>query len=173
MRSTTATLLVLGTVLAGPWGTAAAQPPAAPPPPPPATALLTLTTMPNGWQSRTDLRAQLEVFADGRAVKVPDATAPTRDPNTPPQRIGGHIPTDVLAASVAETKSLAAVDLGTPGATDQGSQIIDLLPQQPDQDVHVVMYAPDATEGLSAEQQAARKRFADLFRKLLDSFVKD
>ncbi|QIS13474.1 hypothetical protein [Nocardia arthritidis] len=152
------------TPLASGSGVAAAAP-AAP------VALLTLTTWPGGWQGRTDLRPILEVSADGRAVKSPDAADPNRGSDKAPQRVDGHIPADVLSAAVTETKAVAALDLGMPSNSDQGSQIIDLMTQAPDQDVHVVMYAPDSTENLSAEQQANRKRFSELYRKLVDAFV--
>ncbi|MFE7800251.1 hypothetical protein [Nocardia sp. NPDC057440] len=172
MRRTKSALMVLVVALAGSWGTASADPaPDAPSPAAPAVALLTLTTMPSGWQSRIDLRPALEVYPDGRAIKTPDATAADRVPSTPPQRLNGTVSPDVLNAALAEIRALATLDLGIPNATDQGTQIIDVMPQQPDQDVHVILYAPELTEGLTTEQQAARRQFADLYRKLLESFV--
>ncbi|MET9284144.1 hypothetical protein [Nocardia beijingensis] len=177
MRVTKAVLLVVTLIVAVGSGAATADPaldrPSALPPIAAPLALLTLTTIPDGWQARTDLRPQMEVFADGRAVSSPDAVAPERRPETPPKRIDGHIPSGVLSAALAETKALATVDLGVPKATDQSSRIIDFMPQSPSDDVHLVVYSPDTTEGLGAEQQAARKRFADLYRKLIDSFVQD
>ncbi|WP_228001570.1 hypothetical protein [Nocardia australiensis] len=173
MRRTKSTLLVFVVLLLGSWGVASAEPaPDAPPQAPPAVALLTLTTLPNGWQGRVDLRPMLEVYADGRAVKTPDATA-ERAPGVATERLNGTLALDVLNTSLAEIRALSAVDLGTPTATDQGTQIIDVMPAPPEQDVHVIVYAPELTEGLSAEQQDARKRFADLYRKLLDAFVQD
>lgn len=172
MRRTKSALLLLVVALAGSWGVASAQP-AADTPQQPATALLTLTTIPSGWSERVDLRPLLQIYADGRAVEQPDAASTTRAADTPPQRLTGTIPSDVLNAALAETKSLAALDLGMPSATDQGTQIIDLMQTPPDQDVHLLMYAPDATENLTPDQQANRKRFTDLYRKLLDAFTRD
>ncbi|PXX57836.1 hypothetical protein DFR70_11666 [Nocardia tenerifensis] len=176
MRGTKATLLVAVLTLAVGAGAATADPadlPSAHAPVSSPLALLTLTTIPNGWQTRVDLRPQLEVSGDGRAVKTPDALAPERNPENLPKRVNGRIPPEVLAAALAETKALATVDFGMPTVTDQGSQIIDLMPQAPEEDAHLVVYAPEFTEGLAPEQQAARKRFGDLYRKLLDSFVAD
>ncbi len=171
MRITKAALLVLVVALAGGWGVASAQPAAETPSPAP--ALLTLTTIPSGWSERVDLRPLLQIYADGRAVQQPDAASTTRAADVAPQRLTGTIPVDVVNAALAETKSLATVDLGMPGTTDQGTQIIDLMPAPPDQDVHLLMYAPEATENLTSDQQANRKRFTDLYRKLLDAFTKD
>ncbi|MEU7146175.1 hypothetical protein ABZ942_42525 [Nocardia sp. NPDC046473] len=176
MRGTKAALLVAMLALALGTGTAAADPPDQPSVHGPVSApmaLLTLTKIPNGWQTRVDLRPQLEVSGDGRAVKIPDAVASERNPDNLPQKLNGHIPPDVLAAALAETRALATVDFGMPNITDQGSQIIDLMPQAPEEDAHLVVYAPEFTEGLAPEQQAARKRFTDLYRKLLDAFVQD
>ncbi|MEV4125086.1 hypothetical protein [Nocardia sp. NPDC049707] len=172
MRITKSVLLVLVVALAGGWGVASAQP-TADTPQPPVTALLTLTTIPSGWSERVDLRPLLQIYADGRAVQQPDAASTTRAAEVPPQRLTGTIPVDVLNAALAETKALAALDLGMPSATDQGTQIIDLMPTPPDQDVHLLMYAPDATENLTPDQQSNRKRFTDLYRKLIDAFTKD
>lgn len=178
MRKTKSAFLLLVVALAGSWGTASAQPATDTPPalvqaPLPATALLTLTTIPSGWSERVDLRPMLQIYADGHAIKQPDAAATTRAADVPPQRLSGTIATDVLNAALAETTSLAALDLGMPADTDKGTQIIDLMPAPPDQDVHVLMYAPDATDGLTPDQQANRNRFTDLYRKLLDAFVQD
>ncbi|MEV0292460.1 hypothetical protein [Nocardia sp. NPDC050710] len=173
MRRIRATLLILALTLAGSWGIATADPEPAPAAPAQPLALITLTTIPNGWQERVDLRPVLEVYADGHAVKKPDAAAADRSPQTPPQQLTGSVGNDVLQAALTEIKALGAVDLGTPSVSDQGTQIIDLMPQAPDQDVHLIVYAPEVTDGLSTEQQGARKRFADLYRKLLDAFVKD
>ncbi|QBS39999.1 hypothetical protein [Nocardia sp. CS682] len=174
MRRTKAALLVALLTLAISTGTAAADPPDQPAAHGPVStplALLTLTTIPNGWQTRVDLRPQLEVSGDGRAVKTLDAVAAERNPDTPPQKVNGHIPPEDLAAALAETRALADLDFGMPTITDQGSQIIDLMPQPPEADAHLIVYAPGSTEGLSPDQQSARKRFADLYRKLLDAFV--
>ncbi|MGY1895250.1 hypothetical protein [Nocardia gipuzkoensis] len=177
MRVTKAVLLVVLLIVAAGSGAATADPaldrPSALPPIAAPLALFTLTTIPDGWQARTDLRPQLEIFADGRAVSSPDAVATDRRPETAPKRIDGHIPPDVLSAALAETNALAAADLGVPRPIDQSSRIIDYMPQSPAQDVHLVVYSPETTEGLGSEQQAARKRFADLYKKLLDAFVQD
>lgn len=172
MRITKSALLVLIVAFTGGGGVASAQP-AADTPQPPGTALLTLTTIPSGWSERIDLRPMLQIYADGRAVQQPDAASATRDADVPPQRLTGTIPIDVLNAALTETEALAALDLGMPSATDQGSQIIDLMPTPPDHDVHLLMYAPDATENLTPDQQSNRKRFTDLYRKLIDAFTKD
>ncbi|OCF89606.1 hypothetical protein [Nocardia brasiliensis] len=180
MRGLKAALLVVLVGLAGSMGTAGADPsvdsPALPSSHPPVSApmaLLTLTTIPNAWQPRIDLRPQLQVFGDGRAVRIPDAVAPQRGPDTPATQVNGHIPADVLTAALAETKALGTVDLGVPNVTDQGSQIIDFMPAPPEEDLHLVVYAPEFDNGLNPEQQAARKRFAILYRTLLDAFVQD
>ncbi|WP_330229770.1 hypothetical protein OHA40_27655 [Nocardia sp. NBC_00508] len=177
MRGTKAVLLVVMLTLGVAAGTASADPaadrPSALPPIAAPLALFTLTTIPDSWQIRSDLRPQLEIFADGRAVSSPDAVAADRRPETPPQRIEGHIPPEALRAAVAETAALATADLGMPRAADQSSRIIDYMPEPAGQDVHLIVYAPETTDGLGADQQAARKRFADLYKRLLDAFVPD
>lgn len=132
------------------------------PAPPPSVALFTLTYMPAGWQSRTDLRPVLVVQPDGRAVKRADAGS---------QPVDGKVPADVLAAAATEVKALVTVDMGTPQATDQGTSIIDYMPEARDQDLHLIVYAPELTDGLTDEQKASRKRFADLFARLQNAFV--
>ncbi|WP_084511075.1 hypothetical protein [Nocardia lijiangensis] len=196
MRRTISALLVLAMTFTAGWGVAAADPaaethtPATENPPalaahPPiplpqptparsAVALLTLTTLPAGWQERMDLRPVLEVYADGRAIRKPDAVAPERDPNTPPRQVDGSVRREVVDAALAEITALSTVDLGIPAsAGDGGSQIIDVMPEPPGQDLHLIVYVPDSTEGLTADQQNARKRFADVYRSLLDAFVAD
>ncbi|MGV9612505.1 hypothetical protein [Nocardia xishanensis] len=203
MRRTISALLVLAMTFTAGWGVAAADPAEPAPQPPavenaaPATenppalaahpplplpaptpahaaiALLTLTTMPAGWQDRIDLRPVLEVYADGHAVRKPNAVAPERDRNTPPREVNGAVRREVIDAAIAELTALSTADLGVPAAGDGGSQIVDVMPEPPGQDLHVIVYAPDATDGLSAEQQSARKRFADVYRGLLDAFVAD
>lgn len=170
-----ALLFLTLTLLAAP-GQAAARPwirPAAEPPAPPAVALLTLTTMPRGWEARTDLRPVLQVFADGRALELPDAVAPERDPGTAPHQRTGRIPAEVLSAALAEIQALATADFGVPTATGQGRRIIDLAPPPPQPSAHLIVYAPGVTGGLSPAQQAARTRFAAVYDTLLDSFVPD
>ncbi|MFD6354505.1 hypothetical protein [Nocardia tengchongensis] len=132
------------------------------PTPPPSVALFTLTAMPADWQSRTDLRPVLQVQPDGRAVRRADAGA---------QPVNGKVPADVLAAAATEVKALVTVDMGTPDATDKGTSIIDYMPEARDQDLHLIVYAPELTDGLTDEQKASRKRFDDLFARLLNAFV--
>ncbi|MEV0338749.1 hypothetical protein AB0H49_06945 [Nocardia sp. NPDC050713] len=154
----------------------AAHPPVLVPAPVPArsaVALLTLTTMPGGWQERIDLRPLLEVYADGRAVRQPDAIAPERNPSTPPRQVDGAVRREVIDAALAELTALSTVDLGMPASGDGGSQIIDVMPEPPGQNLHLIVYGPDSTDGLTAEQQNARKRFSDVYRSLLDAFVAD
>ncbi|WP_405177144.1 hypothetical protein OG225_22345 [Nocardia sp. NBC_01377] len=172
MRRTMSALVVLVLALVGGGSTAAADPESGSADAD-SIALLTLTTIPGGWQERTDLRPILEVFADGRAIKKPDAASAERKPETPPQQLEGKIRPDVVRSALTEIKELATLDLGTPSITDHGTQIIDLMPQPPEQTVHLIVYAPDLSEGLTTDQQSARKRFADLYRTLLDAFVKN
>ncbi|MVU77836.1 hypothetical protein GPX89_11340 [Nocardia sp. ET3-3] len=135
---------------------------AADPAPAPSIALLTLTAFPAGWQTRTDLRPALEVQSDGRAVKRADSSA---------QAVNGTVPADVLGAAIADIKALAAVDMGLPQDADKATSIIDYMPQAPDQDVHLIVYGPEINDGLSDEQKASRKRFDDVFQRLLNAFV--
>ncbi|WP_460719506.1 hypothetical protein [Nocardia heshunensis] len=130
--------------------------------PMPAVALFTLTAMPAGWQTRTDLHPSLQVQADGHAVKRADNNA---------QPVEGTLPADVIGAATAEVKALAAVDMGTPEKDDKGTSIIDYMPQSPDQDVHLIVYAPESSDGLTDDQKASRKRFDDLFQRMLNAFV--
>ncbi|MFE3192846.1 hypothetical protein ACFXHA_27815 [Nocardia sp. NPDC059240] len=144
---------------------ALADPAPAPTPaqaPMPAVALFTLTAMPAGWQTRTDLHPSLQVQADGHAIKRADNNA---------QPVEGTLPADVIGAATAEVKALAAVDMGTPEKDDKGTSIIDYMPQSPDQDVHLVVYAPESSDGLNDDQKASRKRFDDLFQRMLNAFV--
>lgn len=176
VRAAAATM-VAAVTLALTSGIATADNPA--PAPPTATpiagqALFMLTTLPNGWAGRTDIRPVLEIQSDGRAIKRPDATSPDRKPDVAPQQVNGTVPQDVLNAAITEAKALYTVDLGTPTVTDQGTMIIDLLPQQTEaEDVHLIVYAPDSTDGLDEDQKANRTRFATLYKKLLDAFVAD
>ncbi|GAB2633612.1 hypothetical protein [Nocardia goodfellowii] len=172
MRKSKSVLLVLVLMLAGGSGLAAADPD-----PDPATspvlAEVTLTTIPHGWSGRHDLRPELEVFPDGRAIKKPDAAAAGRAPEVPPQQLNGSLRADVLRAAQAEIRALSTVDLGEPAVTDESKQIIDLMPAERGQEVHLILYAPGFTEGLSPEQQDGRIRFAALYRRLFDAFVQD
>ncbi|WP_157514116.1 hypothetical protein [Nocardia concava] len=164
-RMAAAAALATGMVI-GTDGVAAADPGAgAPTPaqaPAPAVALFTLTAMPAGWQTRTDLHPSLLVQADGHATKRADSTA---------QAVEGTVPADVIGAAAAEVKALAAVDMGTPEQGDKGTSIIDYMPQSPDQDVHLIVYAPEVSDGLTDEQKASRKRFDDVFQRMLNAFV--
>ncbi|MEV6768975.1 hypothetical protein AB0N05_10155 [Nocardia sp. NPDC051030] len=135
-------------------------PSSAPTTPVSSTPLFTLTGMPNGWQSRTDLHPALEVQFDGRAVKWIGS-----------QRVTGTIPADVLTSAAAEVRALALVDVGMPTVSDQGTTIIDFMPAAPDQDVHLVVYAPEWTEGITDEQKAARLRVSDVYQRLLNAFI--
>ncbi len=132
-----------------------------------------LTTIPGGWEGRTDLGPTLEVVTDGRAIKSPDAASAERKPGTAPQRLSGRIAPEVLAAAMAEAKALAAVDMGMPSNGDASSTLLDFLGPTPDQDVHLVVYSPNAAEGLSDEQKVARQRFNELCERLLNGFVQD
>ncbi|MFJ4655579.1 hypothetical protein ACIP5Y_30235 [Nocardia sp. NPDC088792] len=173
-----ATTLLTAAMLTGATGFATADPvPGAPPAPAPApapapgpapapapsAALFTLTAMPAGWQTRTDLHPALEIQSDGHATKWPGDGAT--------QPLNGTIPQDVLGAATAEVRQLALVDMGMPTVVDKSTSIIDFMPQPPDQDAHVIVYAPELTDGLTDDQKASRKRFTDLFQRLLNAFV--
>ncbi|MBF6332099.1 hypothetical protein [Nocardia transvalensis] len=132
-----------------------------------------LTTIPVGWEGRTDVGPILEVHADGRAVKSLDAASPDRKVGTAPQKVNGRIPPEAMATAMAEARELATADMGMPKEGDHSSTLLDFLGATPDQDVHLVVYSPGSSEGLSDEQEANRRRFDDLCKKLLDSFVPD
>ncbi|WP_330179853.1 hypothetical protein OHB26_25895 [Nocardia sp. NBC_01503] len=134
--------------------------PSAPQTPIPVTTLFTLTTMPNAWASTPNILPALEVQSDGRALKRQDG-----------KELNGTVPADVLAAAATEVRALALSDMGSPTVSDQGNMIIDFMPKSPDQDVHLIVYAPEFTDGLTDEQKASRKRFADLYQRLLNAFV--
>ncbi|MBH0774934.1 hypothetical protein [Nocardia bovistercoris] len=172
MRRTMVALLTLALSVAGPSAVAAADPEVAAPVAAP-YALITLTAIPNGWQERTDLRPVLEVFSDGRAVQKPDAVDAQRKPETPPQELTGTIRPDALQSALKEIRDLASADFGTPATNDRGVQIIDLMPQPPDQDVHLIVYSPEVVDGFGNDQRTVRQRFAAVYRALLDAFVKD
>ncbi|MCM6774724.1 hypothetical protein NDR87_12670 [Nocardia sp. CDC159] len=132
-----------------------------------------LTTIPSGWEGRTDLGPTLEVRADGRAVMRPDAASVERGVGVGARQVSGRVAPEVVAAAVGEAKALAAVDMGVPRDGDASSTLLDFLGATPDQDVHLVVYSPGASEGLSEEQKVNRQRFADLCKRLLDGFVAD
>ncbi|MEV6276464.1 hypothetical protein [Nocardia sp. NPDC051832] len=165
MRKAKSVVLLLVLLFAAGSGLAAADPPS--------LAEITLTNIPHGWSGRHDLRPELEVYPDGRAIKKPDAAFAGRAPDVPPQQLNGSIRADVLRAAQAEIRSLSMVDLGEPAVTDESKQIIDLMPEERGQEVHLILYAPGFSEGLSPEQQDGRIRFAALYRRLFDAFVQD
>ncbi|WP_307817633.1 hypothetical protein [Nocardia acididurans] len=177
MARRVAAAVLAGVMLTGTGGFAAAQEPAAPtsvapvspvspaapaPAPVAVTTQFILTTLPNAWQTRLDLKPVLEVRSDGTAVKRPDGGT---------QEINGTVPAAALAAAASEIRALAAADMGTPSVTDQGAVILDYMPAPPDQDVHLIVYAPTVTDGLTEEQKASRARFTTVFDSLLTAFV--
>ncbi|WP_054811459.1 hypothetical protein [Nocardia arizonensis] len=170
MRTILAVVPSLVLSVAGSATIAAAEPVAAAPIAQP-YALITLTTIPSGWETRTDLRPVLEIYSDGHAIEMPDAASADRRPETPPRQLDGTIGPEALQAALTEIRALAGADFGTPPANG-GVRIIDLMPQAPDQDVHLIVYSPDVIDGFGNDQRSARQRFADLYRRLLDAFVK-
>ncbi|WP_040797122.1 hypothetical protein [Nocardia higoensis] len=133
-------------------------------------ALVSLTTIPGGWTMRTDLRPQLEVDADGSALHRPDVLSTDRAADTAPREVRGTVPAEDLDKALDRIRALRETDFGVPAVTDHGIQIIDLMPENPSEDVHLVLYAPDVTDGLSDEQRDARKKFAEVFDSLMDAF---
>jgi hypothetical protein len=125
-----------------------------------------LTTI-RGGSGSVDPTPTLSVRADSRAV------GSTTDTHAAPHPANGHVPTDVLTASYAEAKSLAAADMGEPAEGSAGSTLLDFLGPTPDQDIHLVVYGPDTSNDLTPEQQANRARFAYLCTKLTAAFVPD
>ncbi|WP_336084071.1 hypothetical protein [Nocardia sp. SSK8] len=162
MRLTMTGLLVCALALPGLSAAAHAEPTPLP--------LVSLTTIPDGWSQRTDLRPELQVFADGEAVRSPDAVSKDRKPETAAKKVTGRVDPAVLAAAEDEIAALAEVDFGIPAGDGKGTQIIDLMPEDPAGEVHLVVYSPAATDGLTGEQQDARKRFTALYKKLIDAF---
>ncbi|MEV0335513.1 hypothetical protein [Nocardia sp. NPDC050717] len=164
MRLTMTGLLVCALALPGVSAVAHADPAPLP--------LISVTTIPDGWSQRTDLRPVLQVFPDGKAVHSPDAVSNDRKPETAAKQVTGTVPADVLAAARAEIEALKEIDFGIPAGEGKGTQIIDLMPEDAEGEAHLVVYSPDSTDGLDPDQQAARKRFADLTKKLVDAFKK-
>ncbi|MFG2443437.1 hypothetical protein ACGFQG_11220 [Nocardia fluminea] len=162
MRPTLTGLLVCALALSGASALAHADPAPLP--------LVSLTTIPDGWSQRTDLRPILQVFADGKAVHMPDAVSKDRKPETAPKKVTGKVAADVISAALAEIDALAESDFGMPAGDNRGTQIIDLMPDDPTEETHLVIYSPEASDGLTPEQKAARKRFTDLYKKLVDAF---
>ncbi len=162
MRPTMTGLLVCALALTGASAVAHADPAPLP--------LVSLTTIPDGWSQRTDLRPVLQVFADGKAVHMPDAVSKDRKPETAPKKVNGKVATDVISAAREEINALKDTDFGIPAGDNRGTQIIDLMPDDPADEAHLVIYSPEASDGLNPEQTAARKRFTDLYKKLVDAF---
>ncbi|MGW5318664.1 hypothetical protein [Nocardia thailandica] len=163
MRSTLLAALVCALTLPGAAAVATADPAPVP--------LITLTTIPAGWQERTDLRPELRIFADGKAIKSPDAISADRKKETEPKKVEGTVPADVISAAGDEVRALRELDFGVPTGEGKGSRLIDLMPADLAGEAHVVVYSPEVTDGLTPDQQAARKRFTDLYRKLVDAFT--
>lgn len=162
MRPTLTGLLVCALALPGASALAHADPAPLP--------LVSLTTIPDGWSQRTDLRPVLQVFPDGKAVHMPDAVSKDRKPETAPEKVTGKVAPDVISAAREEINALKDIDFGMPAGENKGTQIIDLMPDDPADEAHLVIYSPEASEGLNPEQKAARKRFIDLYKKLVDAF---
>ncbi|MFD6105634.1 hypothetical protein ACFWFQ_23520, partial [Nocardia salmonicida] len=157
MRLTMTGLLVCALALPGAGALAHADPAPLP--------LVSLTTIPDGWSQRTDLRPVLQVFADGEAVHQPDAVSKDRKPETAPKKVTGKVASDVISAAREEIDALKEIDFGIPAGDNRGTQIIDLMPDDPADEVHLVVYSPEASDGLNPEQKDARKRFTDLYKK--------
>ncbi|KQY37849.1 MULTISPECIES: hypothetical protein [Nocardia] len=162
MRLTMTGLLVCALALPGAGALAHADPAPLP--------LVSLTTIPDGWSQRTDLRPVLQVFADGEAVHQPDAVSKDRKPETAPKKVTGKVASDVISAAREEINALKEIDFGIPAGDNRGTQIIDLMPDDPADEVHLVVYSPEASDGLDPAQKDARKRFTDLYKKLVDAF---
>ncbi|MEU4411770.1 hypothetical protein ACIBEH_04300 [Nocardia salmonicida] len=162
MRLTMTGLLVCALALPGAGALAHADPAPLP--------LVSLTTIPDGWSQRTDLRPVLQIFADGEAVHQPDAVSKDRKPETAPKKVTGKVASDVISAAREEIDALKEIDFGIPAGDNRGTQIIDLMPDDPAGEVHLVVYSPEASDGLNPEQKDARKRFTDLYKKLVDAF---
>ncbi|MGS2805155.1 hypothetical protein [Nocardia sp. MW-W600-9] len=162
MRLTMTGLLVCALALPGASALAQAEPAPLP--------LVSVTSIPDGWSQRTDLRPVLQVFPDGTAVHSPDAVSKDRKPETAAKRVDGTVPEDVLAAAREEITALREVDFGIPAGEGKGTTIIDLMPADVEGETHLVVYSPDASDGLNDDQKAARKRFTDLYKKLVDAF---
>ncbi|MFD3508406.1 hypothetical protein [Nocardia sp. NPDC058666] len=162
MRPTMTGLLVCALALPGASAVAQADPAPLP--------LVSLTTIPAGWTQRTDLRPVLQIFPDGTAVHMPDAASKDRKPETAPKKVTGKVAGDAISAARDEINALKDTDFGIPTGENRGTQIIDLMPEDSTDDAHLVVYSPEASDGLNPEQKAARKRFADLYKKLVDAF---
>ncbi|WP_063906155.1 hypothetical protein [Nocardia kruczakiae] len=132
-----------------------------------------LTTIPGGEHAGVTPAPTLLVYSDGHAVNSPDAADPDRPADKAPRQRNGHVSLDAVHAAAEEAKKLAAADLGMPTDGSGGSTLLDFLGATPDQDVHLVVYSPGGTDGLTDAQKADRTRFADLCKKLVDAFVAD
>ncbi len=132
-----------------------------------------LTTIPGGEHAGVTPAPTLLVYSDGHAVNSPDAADPDRPADKAPRQRNGHVSLDAVHAAAEEAKKLAAADLGMPTDGSGGSTLLDFLGATPDQDVHLVVYSPGGTDGLTDAQKADRTRFSDLCKKLVDAFVAD
>ncbi|GGK39621.1 hypothetical protein [Nocardia camponoti] len=164
MRLTVTALLVCAFALPGATSVVAHADPAPLP-------VLTLTTIPEGWSLRTDLRPVLKVYSDGSALRSPDATSKDRKPDTAPKEEKGTVAADVIAAATDEIVALKDVDMGIPVGDGKGTQIVDLMPSDAAGEVHLIVYSPNSTDGLNPDQTAARKRFTEVYRKLVEAFT--
>jgi hypothetical protein len=161
---------VIGAGVSGAGIAAADNPPAPAPapaaaPPAPAPAELMLTTIPGG-DGHSDITPTLQVRADGHAVKAADASGKN-------QPVNGTIPGDVLAGVLSDVKALVPADMGVPRNADKSSTLLDYVGATPDQDMHLVVYAPNASDGLTDAEKTNRKRFTELCTELLGAFVPD
>ncbi|MGA4789389.1 hypothetical protein [Nocardia sp. AB354] len=132
-----------------------------------------LTTIPGGEHAGVTPVPTLLVYSDGHAVDSPDAADPDRPADKAPRQRNGHVSLDAVHAAAEDAKKLAAADLGMPKDGNGGTTLLDFLGATPDQDVHLVVYSPGGTDGLTDAQKADRSRFADLCKKLVDAFVAD
>ncbi len=137
------------------------------------TLSVALTTIPGGARADATPAPTLLVYSDGHAVHSPDAADPKRPADKAPKQHKGNISLDVVRAVAADANKLGAADLGMPKDSGGGSTLLDFLGDTPDQDVHLVMYSPGGTEGLTDAQKADRTRFTELCKKLVDAFKAD
>lgn len=139
----------------------------------PAALSVALTTIPGGEQAGVTPVPTLLVYSDGHAVHSPDAADPKRDAGKAPKQQNGHVSLDVVHSVAAEAKKLGEADLGMPKDGGGGSTLLDFLGDTPDQDVHLVVYSPGGSDGLTDAQKADRKRFTELDQKLTKAFKAD
>ncbi|MEU6558422.1 hypothetical protein [Nocardia nova] len=132
-----------------------------------------LTTIPGGEQAGVAPAPTLLVYSDGHAVYSPDAADPKRPKDKEPKQRDGKVSLDVVHSVAADAKKLGDADLGMPKDGNGGSTLLDFLGDTPDQDVHLVVYSPGGSDGLTDAQKDGRKRFTDLSKKLTDAFKAD